>query len=237
MIQIYRLPIQYKYNNGDYKMGFLEEEKNKDLFNVVDDQRGKVLEKIKLNDRFLYGDESIKNVFVKIDETDILNLIQQHCTKNDHGKDYYKGPLKYFGYLKNNKYDGKGTEYYKNGKVFFSGIFENNEKLQGKFYSTDQQYVLESKFPIVYGVPNINKPFVLENKFSNNVIELNQREKFVLVKVLKETNSLDDALESIGVKKKSKNEKITTCVTKELEMIKIILSLHLFLNFISLFIH
>lgn len=236
MTQIYSLPIQYKYNNADYRMGFLEEEKY-NLFSVVDDQKKKIVEKIKLSEEFLYGDESIKNVFVKIDETDILDLIQQYCTKKEYGKDYYQGSIKYFGYFKNNKYDGKGTEYDKNGKVFFSGIFENGEKLQGKFYSSDQQYVLESKFPIVYGVPNINKPLVLENKFSNKVIELNQREKFILIKVLKETNSLDDALESIGVKKKSKKENTSTCVTKELEMIKIILGLHLLLNFISLFIH
>ena len=43
MSGIYSLPIQYKYNNDDYKMGFLEEEKHKDqvLFNVVDDQKRK----------------------------------------------------------------------------------------------------------------------------------------------------------------------------------------------------
>ena len=106
----YSLPIQYNYTNGEYQLGFFGRKKLKNgnsVFNIVDDKKNKLVGNIELNEKFLHGEEAINNIFIKIDHTDIMNLIDQHCTEKEFGKDYYTGKMKYHGYFKNNKYHGK----------------------------------------------------------------------------------------------------------------------------------
>ena len=56
--------------------------------------------------------------------------------RNGKGKEYYhNGKLIFEGEYLNGKRNGKGKEYYHNGKLSFEGEYKNGEKWNGKGYN------------------------------------------------------------------------------------------------------
>ena len=235
----YNLAIEFRQSQDtNFKLGFLQNCSDKNLFSILDSDKQILVQNFEINNDILYGDEAIEDIYLKLDIADIQNLMKEYCTKTEYKKFYHQGHVKYEGEVTNDKYNGKGTEYDVNGNVIFWGEFENGERLQGCFTDSKQNFVLESKFPIVFGVPNVKKPFSLKYKLDNENVQLNERQKFFLIKKLKETNSLDKALKEIGIitSRERKNESLTNSdLVYELRCINIILILHFFLNIIMYF--
>ena len=85
--------------------------------------------------------------------------------RNGKGKEYYyNGKLKFEGEYLNGKKNGEGKEYYDNGKLRFKGEYLNSYKLRGK------EYVNEILF--YEGEYLYNKKFDGIIKDENGIIEL-----------------------------------------------------------------
>ena len=67
--------------------------------------------------------------------------------KNGKGKEYYEnGKLKFEGEFLKGKRNGKGKEYYENGKLTFEGKYLNGEKKEGKEYYKDGHLKFEGEY-------------------------------------------------------------------------------------------
>ena len=78
---------------------------------------------------------------IKIFEGEYINR-----KKNGKGKEYYDdGKLKFVGEYSNGKRKGKGKEYYKNGKLKFIGEYSNGKK-KGKEYYTNGKIKFEGEY-------------------------------------------------------------------------------------------
>ena len=91
------------------------------------------------NGKFKIFDEVTDNLFLEI------NLINGEL--NGNGKMYkiLGGGLEYEGKFLNLKKNGKGKEYYSNGKIKFDGIFKGDKKWEGKGYNINGHLEYELK--------------------------------------------------------------------------------------------
>ena len=66
--------------------------------------------------------------------------------KNGKGKEFYRdGKLLFEGEYLNGKRHGKGKEFYRDGKLLFEGEYKNDLKWNGKGYDTFNTIVYELK--------------------------------------------------------------------------------------------
>ena len=84
--------------------------------------------------------------------------------KNGKGKEYYEnGKLKFEGEYLNGEKHGKGKEYYENGKLRFEGEYLNGERWKGKIKKFIGNLELEKEYSNEKALIEQN-----ENSFSNS---------------------------------------------------------------------
>ena len=105
-----------------------------------------ILFKTKLD--IIIHNKSLQNKF-ELTIDDYKNASKKYITKEENGKiKIYSSEsnlLIYEGEYLNGKKNGKGQEYYSNGKIKFEGEYLNGKKITGKLYDTDGTEILSLK--------------------------------------------------------------------------------------------
>ena len=101
----------------------------------------------KISGKYKIGEKDGRGKVYKLN-TNILIFEGEYLNgkRNGKGEEYYKnGKLKFEGGYLNGKRNGKGKKFYENGKLKFEGEYLNGNKLNGKGYNSEGNIYFANK--------------------------------------------------------------------------------------------